>query len=131
MSDNKIVIPPGMLKAFDDALYIGQRGEDFIDALTASLQWLSENPIVPTDHQVSSLANEHDMPNLKWMVVEWQRRMFRAPPEVPEDVQHLVNQLERDGSYNAEYVECQILEAYKLGKEAATIQAGYVVGEHQ
>lgn len=57
-------------------------------ALKAALQWLSENPIVPTLTEVAFWADglsreirkEHPSIVAQGFAVEWQRRMFLAPP---------------------------------------------------
>lgn len=85
MSKSGIVVPKGMLKAFDDALNVGERVEDFQDAIEAALLWLSEHPIVPTEAQLFALDNSTTQIDSyeRWreLLVAFQRVMFRAPEQ--------------------------------------------------
>lgn len=74
MISKKIVVPEGMLLAAheESVRSCGQIGK----CLEAALLWLSDNPIVPTDDEMDIMAKEHVAPNVKWMMTEWQRRMF-------------------------------------------------------
>lgn len=94
MSEKKIVVPEGMLKAacvhIDVSSYGGYEQLQAVKScLPLALRWLSENPIVPTDEQAAALlAVKPDIPETvtPYTVIvctEWQRRMFDAPePEV-------------------------------------------------
>jgi hypothetical protein len=80
-----------MAAALNAGLPIGPSMEIRI-VLEAALGWLAENPVVPTQEQLQAMR-EHllpDMPkgaehftsdDLRQGAVEWQRRMFLAPPE--------------------------------------------------
>ena len=107
MSDPKIKVPDGMLKAViskDDEMYHSHNGytrdEQERMKLESALLWLSKNPIVPTDEQINKLWESWAVPldpsakglgvygpsrdQIRFTSVEWQRRMFLAPePEVP------------------------------------------------
>ncbi len=80
----KIRVPEAMLKAALDAKEMPHRREyeeTVRPALEAALRWLSENPIVPTDEQVSSMLRILRDPgdqddNAQGITVEWQRVMF-------------------------------------------------------
>lgn len=96
MIEKKYVVPEGMLKVFGEA-YDHQKGlganrEGCEKAgMETALQWLAENPIVPTTQQAAGMAedcgNEIRKPNRNWSAhdcvtfyaVAWQRRMFLAP----------------------------------------------------
>ncbi len=96
MSEVKIKVPKGMLKAVEDRygdVYASGFYRKVVTAdLEAALRWLAENPIVPTRTEVESIIE----PNLRGLdaydlvkasIAEWQRRMFLAPePEAPKDV---------------------------------------------
>ena len=93
MNEKKIVVPEGMLQEASDAhRRLGKMGAQILTVLEAALRWLSENPIVPSEEQLSELWNSGliDWNNFKWRDIptlwcEIQRRMFLAPePEVPE-----------------------------------------------
>ena len=79
----------------------------FAVALEAALRWLCENPIHPSPEQWQRLfsawnaridASETlaDSPHpiedqLRFTVIEWQRRMFLAPePEIPDEIEDLL-----------------------------------------
>lgn len=93
MSERKIVVPEGMLKAAWDteAPFLLKSG--IKSALESALRWLSENPIVPTDEQVESFSTE-PMSVTAWAkawAAEWQRQMFVAPePQIPEEIRDLL-----------------------------------------
>ena len=93
MSEKKIVVPEGMLEAGRSAYsaYV-TAGEGARRILEAALRWLSENPIVPTEEQISSMIGNAPFHRLSVLdgAVEWQRRMFVASePEVPEEIKYL------------------------------------------
>ena len=116
MSDKKILVPEGMLKAAVEAVRVrSEFGFHFIDnkdelrsrrarivaqtqdTLEAALLWLSENPIVPTNEQTQGVCDSifvgsEYLLDPRDAMVEWQRRMFLAPePEVPEEIKELVD----------------------------------------
>jgi len=120
MSLKKIIVPEGMRFAagkasdgFDPWCYLLYR------PLEAALLWLSENPIVPTDEQVHSLAFEHEFPNHKWMLTEWQRRMFLAPD--PEEAKTEKKRTLKEIEIERAEVELAIskarLEEFRLSNE--------------
>ena len=83
----KIVVPEEMLQAAMNSIRPNW-AELVPPILQAALRWLSENPIVPTSHDVCS--EMHRTINAKGyccyqsaLLAEWQRRMFVAPePEI-------------------------------------------------
>ena len=111
MSETKIQVPEGMLKAAVEAVrdrsefgfhFIDNKDEARIvaqtqDTLEAALRWLSENPIVPTNEQTQGVCDSifvgpENLLDPRDAMVEWQRRMFLAPePEVPEEIKELVD----------------------------------------
>jgi len=105
MSEKRIVVPEGMLKAAIDAVwgergvgYQSTRGEGDIKAcVEAALRWLSEYPIVPTAAEALTLLQDRvasghlsnkeycaiPSTTIRCLIREWQRRMFLAPePEI-------------------------------------------------
>jgi hypothetical protein len=98
MSDKKIVVPEGGLRAAQRALNIRLRNkpQDLIYTtessaeliLEAFVRWLSENPIVPTLEQTENMRHlfhitDKPLSVYQNVAVEWQRRMFLAPkPEL-------------------------------------------------
>lgn len=84
----KIVVPEGMRVAVAHALFNKFGSTDYHPRIRIALEeacsWLSENPIVPTERQFQDMEDEHARPNCRWMVIEWQRRMFADPISVPE-----------------------------------------------
>ena len=106
MSEKKIVVPEGMIRAVEDRCgdlckYGGKsQSVRFVSqtAVEAALRWLSENPILPTAEQLYSTIGKLPvaMCDIVWterdraLIAEWQRRMFLAPePEVPEEIKDL------------------------------------------
>jgi hypothetical protein len=54
MSEKRIIVPQGMLKAVDKrcvCVGLHLNSEDINNLLKAALQWLSENPIEPTEFE--------------------------------------------------------------------------------
>lgn len=94
----------------------------------ASLRWLSENPIVPTDEQILEMEKLHQSDCSLWnrfgssnnhayYCYEWQRRMFLAPPEpeVLEEIKDLLDSTD-DPIFNG--WKKKILEAYRRGQRS-------------
>ena len=94
-------------------------------------EWLSKNPILPTDEQLYSTIGSLPvaMCDIVWtdrdraMIAEWQRRCFLAPePEVPEEIKDLlwknlkVNGIELDSM--VEPLNKTILEAFRRGQRS-------------
>ena len=136
----KIVVPSGMARAAWDAMdeharihgpavgcVVGSMCS--LDCgLSAALQWLSENPMVPTIKEANTLIEgafiepfvygrpNDEMPGQNVIInraqsggprysreqeifAEWQRRMFlQGEPEVTEEVKDLLQVLPSDGS---------------------------------
>lgn len=96
-------------------------------ALEAALRWLSENPIVPINHECC--GEMHRTVNAKGyccyqsaLLAEWQRIMFREPePEVPEAIRELMKNAgdcapELMITVSVDDWDEAVLEAYKRGK---------------
>ena len=123
MSEEKIVVPEGMLEATRGACTPNHPNRTRIE-LEAALRWLSENPIEPTQKQSRKLYADvpqgllvDEVPS--WYAIVWQRRMFLAPEsEVPEEIKDLLwsiggTWMQTDKKHNNE-----VAEAYRRGKEA-------------
>ncbi len=86
--EKRYQVPPEMLKFVNDAEY-GNPHFGNKEALEAAIRWLAENPVVPTMEQANRLFKQfHDTKNnavyeLQASIVEWQLRMFLAPPRNP------------------------------------------------
>ena len=129
--EKKIVIPDGMLDAFEDAHveYLLKHKSDplvpmkaCIFALEAALRWLSENPIVPTMEQATEMSDSGHPCVLDgvWYATEWQRRMFLAlEPEAPESVKHLLLQGQWDPMPSRDVYNQRIIDAYNQGKKSS------------
>jgi hypothetical protein len=139
MSD-KIKVPKGMLTAASlSTVKNNDFGEGAMDeirryykewpglegVLKASLEWLAENPIVPTEEQAKALTKELDAPypslfSIWWPMAfkEWQRQIFLEPePEVPEVIKDLMY-TKHDISPPFERHNNLVIEAYNRGREA-------------
>jgi len=90
MSEKKVTVPDGMLKAalaHMIGLGFNPAKESTRELLEAALRWQSENPIVPTwsdmDHMLDAYSPD-DVPSVsdcQFVAVEWQRRCFLATDE--------------------------------------------------
>jgi hypothetical protein len=124
----KIIVPEGMLKAatqgatnFDGKVSYPPYIES---AVIAALRWLSENPIVPTDEQISADAVKslgHPIEDRRHHIVAFQRRMFLPrEPEVPEEIRGLfVVSLAEASDDLIDSVNDSIVEAFRLGQQSA------------
>jgi hypothetical protein len=117
----KIVVPEGMGKAAEQVATNASTLE-ILNILEAALQWLSENPIKPTDRQVDHLRRQFldsrgnhvtfDQATLL-IATEWQRRMFLlAEPEYP-DIDELLKGFSEFGEAHK-----NIIEAYRRGRQS-------------
>ena len=98
MSEKKIIVPEGMLKAAEEA--IGCVGLPWVKTvLQAALLNQSKNPIVPSSDQIA-LMNQarHVRPDntdllIVWACTEWQRVMFlEQEPEIRPFVKSICHQ---------------------------------------
>ena len=116
MSETKIKVPEGMLKAAM-LVTIGVSRLEAEKTLEAAMWWLAENPIVPTPEQARELWKTasagilNEANRAAASAIEWQRRMFLAPePEVPEAVEDLLN------CEPYRMTQERIIEAYRRGQ---------------
>jgi hypothetical protein len=126
---SEIKVPEGMLKAALGSVNDRRTVHcplcslnELEGILKSAIQWLSENPIAPTNKQAESLHKfwrEYDgntVASIDATVTEWQRRMFLEPePEIPEAVRDLFVSEKND---SARDFNRRITVAYKLGKDA-------------
>ena len=92
MSENRYVVPDGMVEATWWSQGMLTRDE-IRRTLGATLRWMAENPIVPSDDEISQIERATsgicNLPpqranNWRAAIVEFQRRMFVPPePQVP------------------------------------------------
>ena len=115
----RIVVPDGMYQA---ALKFQDSGIQCEAALRAALEWLAENPIIPTKEQCDAIYDDspyNDMEDYEnrlssqWAFSEWQRRMFLAPEEP------MIGE-ETVGQFCARYQKIgdAVIEAYRRGRES-------------
>ena len=95
------------------------------DILEAALAWLAENPIVPTHKQWTDMVTESWLktedkgPDAHYLVVEWQRHMFKSPEtEVPEEIKDLLLPDIESGFFKPEVLNQRLEEAFKRGLAA-------------
>lgn len=100
----KIVVPKGMRKAAVMALCkmwgydatinaaAAMSGNDYIldTSLEAALQWLADNPIMPTDEEAFEVAKAADSAStpkfVQTLVAAWQARMFLTTTPTEEEI---------------------------------------------
>lgn len=147
----KIKVPEGMLEAAHKASEFTNYEREkrtlrfslgiINTILEASLLWLTEHPIVPTESQAEDMIMESSQewrvpfgssdPNAKpspkfflrqdaiSVCTKWQRRMFDAPElEVPEEIRELLNLAGENGGPTREEFHSCVLEAYRRGKRS-------------
>jgi hypothetical protein len=124
----RYIVPEGMLNAatvaYNEVVKSGQHiGFSVCHCLEAAIQWLAENPLIPTDEQraeLSRLVPYEDSGNGKILsvaVVEWQRRMFLAPePPIPDEVSPLM----WGSGLLSEAHNRAVIKAFELGKRSAS-----------
>lgn len=90
MNEKRIKVPEGMLNAAMAAFeWQFHSRDEVLNLLESSLQWLAENPVVPTREQEFALHDTWDgkvksevggeiASQILYSVVEWQRRMFAS-----------------------------------------------------
>ena len=126
MSDKRYIVPEGMLKAAHDEAVrsAGQIGK----CLEAGLRWLSENPIVPTEQQLSDIAADAHV-CMDEVIAEWQRRMFLAPE--PETICILKKGGEATVNINTRMIICPAHpDGHKLDVELKKCKdsGGFMIG---
>jgi hypothetical protein len=101
MTVNKYRVPDGMLNAFIS----GRRHQpyddfrdEYIRGLEAAIQWLAENPIMPTMEQLNAMYKKVDTGNggtyIPAYLAEWQRIMFLVPePELSDEVEQVISRI--------------------------------------
>lgn len=134
----KIKVPDGMLNAAVNSRNglgreLGWSSSTCTAILEAALQWLSENPQVPTLNQVDEMRVHLGIKYCAWTTIikpflmEWQRRMFMAEDEVPEQLKPLMwDKWQKDhgipeevrGWLPIDSHNNQVLAAYKLGQKS-------------
>lgn len=88
MSEKRIKVPDGMLYVADRYSNVHDR-DTLLGILQNALRWWTEYPIVPKDDEMRKLILDCPFSSTsyrgqRWMIEEWQRRMFVEPePEVP------------------------------------------------
>lgn len=144
MSEMKVLVPEGMLKAAQDVWMIfadypcdpSRFRQTVLPSIAAALRWLSENPVVPTNQQYHLVfeaacrlgtCKDQGAPQYIDMMVEWQRHMFLASePEAPEEIADLMVSEKSIQGAGAQSIESAIkqlnqrtLEAFRRGQVSA------------
>lgn len=138
-SMKSVVVPEGMLEAARTSI-LKRAGQALsFDQMTylnveAALQWLADNPIVPTNEQANNLweialcvddiKNETDHA-AKNLAMAWQRVMFLAPePIMPKELHDLTwrNSNGPAGKVSLSFKEMddRILEAFRRGQKSGS-----------
>ena len=137
----KYVVPEEGMKAVAEATN-GYDKQTTTVAIEAFIRWQSENPQVPTDEQCDELISligatgrslvcypsRIDRGQARTMLTEWQRRMYLAEPEVPEEIKDLLYFGEpntrvgcKDPIEASKFIDesdRRVLEAFRRGKES-------------
>ena len=113
----KIEVPEGMLKAAGEASgwVPWQEVAVIPKILEAALNWLADNPIVPTADQMLKMSREIDAMTSINIAVEWQRRMFLAPELPPEEIADL--KVSCDMGWK-DPINKRIIEAFRRGLDS-------------
>lgn len=127
MTDNKkIVVPEGMRMAALKSVSGGFSGSFTMAvdaALYEALRWLSENPIEPTPEQAKELwrtagaGEPNEAKRAAAHAIEWQRRMFLAPPDEDEPIRDLLWNADHNAEVNTESADKRVREAYRRGRK--------------
>lgn len=134
MSDQKkFRIPQGMIEAamqqFKVSGYLAPHKVVEM-VLEGGIQWLAENPLVPTPEEAYRIERDFMMANgsdphatvksYAHGMVEWQRRMFLQPPNEPKYPYELAAiQMKHFGANPADWVRSLAEEAYNLGRNSS------------
>ena len=128
MSENRYVVPDGMLEAAENSMPKDAPWEAFSinGILEAALRWLAENPMVPTSRQYhedmdfeSSTETDPTYETACSVIAKWQRLCFLAPePEVPEAVKDLLLPCDTVIQQPAKDRNADILEAFRRGQKS-------------
>ena len=123
MSEKKIEIPAGMLKAAYEWCPASFAMPAVKSMLEAALRWLSDNPITPTDEQLNEMKNDLRFRmidfDIQKLCAEWQRRMFLALELVPEAVKDLLcgaSDIDKEAYFRPDIYNKRIIEAFNRGR---------------
>jgi hypothetical protein len=118
MSETRYIVPKGMLEAAD---YQWRHGVQLEGLIEATLRWLAEHPMVPTDEQINEFyAGESEagvsFDFLRRFAVWYQKRMFLEPAAVvPKEVEDLLWYGTTDVSRDH---DAKVIEAYRRGQKS-------------
>lgn len=128
--ERKIVVPAGMLKAAREVkLGYTQEARDWA-VLKAVLEWLGENPILPTEQQLEVVMAGWRSTGVQqgpffsapessafFAIRAWQREMFLAPlPPEETDLISIANKLTSNPDWRRADLYHALLEAFNRGK---------------
>jgi hypothetical protein len=126
----KIDVPGPMLAAAQKAAatkaVVGNRESYVAEALEAALLWITENPLVVRDTDLSEMRRKWDSRPLQsglhsvyeqFVADEIQRRVFLAPePEPAPDLIAIANKLTANPNWRSADLYHALLEAFRLGE---------------
>lgn len=123
MSEKKVVVPEGMLKAAVAASRIAACPEDYMTLiLEAALRWQRQDVEPKLDAMLRRYLGDdpHDISNMRMNIL---KLLCEYEPEVPEEIKDLL-EVEQPPFANGNYrmrrdesVAAKIIEAYKRGRE--------------
>jgi hypothetical protein len=125
MSENMVSVPHERINRF--ANEYGLTFSVAQDQYTAVARDLAQHPIVPTDDQLQIFRKQWDSEGwvrtqenrgdfFRWCLLEWQRRMFLAEPEIPEEVKDLI--FAEGVMYGAKGLNGRLAEAFRRGQHS-------------
>lgn len=115
----KIKVPEGMIDAADNTL-VPRKSKETI--LEAALEWLADNPIIPSDLEAAKLMQDaydigwkrpfSGLDYVTFYAAEWQKRMFLEP-------EYMIGS-ETIGQFCVRHqtIETAVKEAYELGRKS-------------
>ena len=123
MSETKIQVPEGMIKAINEHWRHGVQLEGLIEA---ALHWLIEKGFDEKEINAYCEANFKGYDGTAQRIgfrmgIDYVRRMFLAPePEVPEAIKDLLEGPEEPG-ISAREANWRVIEAYRRGQQSKVI----------
>lgn len=132
MEERKYIVPEGMSSAVARAVYEKCGHVEFhpqIAIALAALNWITENPIVPSPEQSLNLVKEFyespsEMDMAIFLIREWQKRMFFSPErDVPQELKDLMEPWmndETEAHCTCNSHNLSIMEAYRRGQKAGS-----------
>lgn len=130
VTDKRVVVPEGMLKAVRAAIFTGFTSAasepQIVAALEAALLWQRENVSVPTHQQMRDWCDKNGVdyhasffPHVFQCIADFQRCMYDTPEqEVPDEIRDLYFGGLHEGNEVTNLVRTRVLEAYHRGQKS-------------